>query len=182
MLQTPKPKFKLRKLPLWGKVNALINFEWPTQEVMDSLPWDTALKSIKFATSTTSSYGSVAFIQCHLSNGVSSPLVSNLQQPAQFMAKVINFDTAERKVKMVSAIFGEGNPKVYNVIFYDKDSNIIDSYNPLHGVVNATAADGVGEGPKHEIRENEEIVGFYGQKDQKRTFDSLGFIVSTREF
>lgn len=130
MLQSPKPKFKLRKLPIWGKNDTPINFEWPTQEIMDNSPWDVTLKSIMLASSSASDVGSVAFVQCALTHDVSSPLFSNKNENEKNSPKVINFD-AGRRVRKVSAIFIDNYPRVYNVIFFDKDNSVIGGFNPL---------------------------------------------------
>ena len=47
-----KPKFTLRKLPMWGQqVHAdQINFDWPTEEMTKDMSQDVFLKSIEFKT------------------------------------------------------------------------------------------------------------------------------------
>ena len=45
-----KREFVLKRLPLWGqKVKADdVNFEWPTQEMLDKMPSDVYLQSLEF--------------------------------------------------------------------------------------------------------------------------------------
>ena len=51
-------KFTLKKLPMWGWQVAAddINFEWPTQEMLDQWPEDASLKSITFSTFNPGSF------------------------------------------------------------------------------------------------------------------------------
>ena len=74
---TTRPKFTLRKLPMWGKTHGnAVNFEWPTQEMLDRMPTDTRLESITFKVSAT--YGGfLGSVQCHLTNGESSPEIKS---------------------------------------------------------------------------------------------------------
>ena len=89
-LQTPSPKFKLRKLPMWGEqvTDENINFEWPTQEMLDRMPAGVSLKSILLATSSQSGCGTICFTQCTLSNGDTSSLFSNNGTKEQHSQKV----------------------------------------------------------------------------------------------
>ena len=44
-----KGTFSLRKLPFWGRVGEdEIDFEWPTQELLDQMPRDVRLQSLEF--------------------------------------------------------------------------------------------------------------------------------------
>ena len=68
----PKPKFILKKLPMWGWQAPAdkIDFEWPTQALFDSMLPDVSLKSIELK-----GFGNViAGVKCTLSNGQASPM------------------------------------------------------------------------------------------------------------
>ena len=45
-----KKEFLLKRLPIWGqKVKAdEVNFEWPTQKILDELPSDVYLQCLEF--------------------------------------------------------------------------------------------------------------------------------------
>ena len=62
---------KVRKLPLWGEQvePEEIDFEWPNEEVIQSLPEDVSLESITFKKVFDDVISSV---NCTLSNGESS--------------------------------------------------------------------------------------------------------------
>ena len=102
-IEAPKPKFTLRKLPMWGQQVTLdkIDFEWPTQEMLDRWLPDVSLKSITFSTYDQNG-AEVSSVQCMLSNNESSPLF-DISGRSQFHKKTINFD-ANRPVKSVQAI------------------------------------------------------------------------------
>ena len=49
-IQSKNHRFSLRKLPLWGKTRSYskIDFEWPTQAILDRMPADVRLQSLDF--------------------------------------------------------------------------------------------------------------------------------------
>ena len=51
MIVIKRPRFTLRKLPMWGEQVAVnqIDFEWPTQEMLDQMPADVSLRSLEFS-------------------------------------------------------------------------------------------------------------------------------------
>ena len=89
---------------MWGKqaAHAEINFEWPSQELLDQMPAEVSLKSVLFASFLGTSVGTISFTQCTLSNGDTSPLFSNTETKEQCMPKVIHFDDG-KKVRRVQA-------------------------------------------------------------------------------
>jgi len=102
-----KPKFTLRKLPMWGKQLAAneINFEWPTQELLDQMPADASLRSLDLSYShQKSGQGALSAIKCTLSNEQQSPLFLS-KNSARYHDKVINFK-GKRKVAKVQACDG----------------------------------------------------------------------------
>ena len=69
------PKATLKRLPMWGTgVNAdQVNFEWPTQDLLDQMPSDVIMKSIEFK-SYSNSRQVLNSVQCTLSDGTKSPV------------------------------------------------------------------------------------------------------------
>ena len=68
-----KPRFSLRKIPLWGKQEIDANeivFQWPTHDLLAGMPQDTKLASLTFKTAM--GFYPVASIQVKLSNDSSS--------------------------------------------------------------------------------------------------------------
>lgn len=63
-------KFTLKKLPMWGEQAAAheINFEWPTQEMVNRWPQEVTLQSITFSTRAQTIF-TVSSVQCTVSTG-----------------------------------------------------------------------------------------------------------------
>ena len=57
----------LRRLPLWGEQVEPheINFEWPTQELLNKLPADLSLKALEFSKSTVMGVN-ISTVRCTL--------------------------------------------------------------------------------------------------------------------
>ena len=97
-----------------------------------------------------------------------------------FNPKKIQFNKAD-KVHSVSAV---GKLRQYDCIpllkFWDKDGNIINSYDPLN--LNYET-----EEIKHELKENEELIGVYGLMYTDRSYyksrclKSFGFIIKVKQ-
>ena len=167
--QSVKPRLKLRKLPLWGEQVKLdqINFEWPTQEILDQLPTTCQLTSMTFK--TANGYTRVGSIQCMLSTGQSSPVFEKEGISYQGPQTVI-FNNAERPVRSVYGRDRDGNKNfIARIDFMDKNgSQIVQVFS--YGTRK-------GEGNEHIIADNESLIGFYGVKDKENWFTSFGFIV-----
>ena len=68
-----KEKFSLRKLPLWGSTeDDNIDFEWPTQELLDRMPLDVKLESLDFKCDGHLDYPSIASVKVNLTHGFAS--------------------------------------------------------------------------------------------------------------
>ena len=69
-----KPRFDLRKLPMWGEFVAPneINFEWPKAKDLDMMSPDICLHAIQFK--STVYPAAIASALCVLSNGQNSPV------------------------------------------------------------------------------------------------------------
>lgn len=157
---------------MWGKKadTDAINFEWPTQEIMDQWPEDVHLKSITFSTFGVSQTV-VSSVQCTLSTDEKSPLFDT-KGVDQHHSKTINFDAA-RPVRSVQARDNSNSPYTHAVTFLDRDGSVIDIYNP-----NNDAREGV----VHAIAEDEELIGVYGVRNKANSyFSNFGFIVKIKQ-
>ena len=66
-IKVEPPQFKLKKLPIWGLQNYdKINFEWPTQDLLNQIDGHVRLKSLNFKTNGN---GRLASVKCNLNNG-----------------------------------------------------------------------------------------------------------------
>ena len=66
-IKVKPPQFKLKKLPIWGLQNYdKINFEWPTQDLLNQMDGDVRLKSLNFKTNEN---GRLASVECNLDDG-----------------------------------------------------------------------------------------------------------------
>ena len=66
-------EFEIQRLGLWGqKDESLINFEWPTKDMIEDLPADVTLKSLKFKEIHKGC--AISSVKCTLTNGQESPL------------------------------------------------------------------------------------------------------------
>ena len=77
-IQNPlKYKYTLRKVPYWAQrvVAEKINFEWPTQAMLDQMPPGVSLKSLHFKSIS----GLITSVKCTLTNGIESPVFENTQ-------------------------------------------------------------------------------------------------------
>lgn len=155
---------------MWGEQVAAdaINFEWPTQAMIDQWPADVSLKAITFSTSDR--VGSIASVQCTLSTNEQSPLFDTTGVQL-YHSKTIYFD-ANRPVRSVQAR-DDNSDFIYRVTFADKDRRDIDCYNP-----NIWNKDGI---KTHAIAENEDLIGVYGVRNKEHWFTSFGFMVRVKE-
>ena len=69
------PRFTLKKLPMYGyQVEAdAINFEWPTQEMVDQWPENASLKSIELSTYMHGGDAVLSTAKCILTTSEQSP-------------------------------------------------------------------------------------------------------------
>ena len=70
-----KPKFGLKRLPIWGEQvsSSEINFEWPLKNDLDNLMSpDVTLKALQFKTSLSNH--AIASVTCVLQSGQNSPV------------------------------------------------------------------------------------------------------------
>ena len=68
-------RFTLRKLPMWGEQVAedVIDFEWPTVDMISDLPEDIKLKKLQFG----SYWNNISSVTCILSNYLQSHTFQN---------------------------------------------------------------------------------------------------------
>ena len=162
----------IKRLPMWGlkvKKNQ-IDFEWPTQEIVNA--FQSKFKLRTFCFKTRNSY--VSSVQCILSNGQVSPLFESQNRelvggfPHQYPIN-INFDdnTPIRSVAASVESFA-----VRRIQFLDANRVVQCSYNPLQN------QDRVSE---RILEENEELIGVYGQKYFLSYFAGFGFLVLVKQ-
>ena len=67
-IKVKPPQFLLKKLPIWGLQISpdKINFEWPTQDLLNQMDGDVRLKSLNFKTNEN---GRLASVECNLDDG-----------------------------------------------------------------------------------------------------------------
>ena len=65
-------QFCMRKLPIFGKHDAPISFEWPNKQIFEAMPADICLRviTVKVSAPGNNAFGSVKLT---LSNGMESP-------------------------------------------------------------------------------------------------------------
>lgn len=149
----PKPKFSLRKLPFWGQSNPhRLDFEWPTQALLDQMPASASLHSLEFKSSFS---GPIASVRVNLTHGFSSRVFE--KQDGQFQSRqTITFDV-KRPIKKVQGADQNGTlPCLYRVKFMDKEEKQVSMYDPSTSI-------GLYAGQVHPLRENEELIGVYGK-------------------
>lgn len=127
----PQPnaaRFSLKKLPMWGKLvrDEQIDFEWPTEQVLDMWDADVTLKSIEFKTWIDDG-SAISSVQVKLTNGRESPVFEKAGVET-FCAKTIAFDQ-HRPIKTVEAIEGAAK-QTYWISFLDENCDVVDEYNP----------------------------------------------------
>ena len=153
---TASKKFTLRKLPFWGRVDEdELDFQWPTQVLLDQMPRDVRLQSLEFKCDDDDESPSIASIKVNLSHGFESEVFKAFPDEFKHNQK-IEFD-GNRPVKTVQ---GADNNGGYNYItavkFMDEDSNQVSCYDPADNNMNLYP------GKVHQIGDNEELIGVYG--------------------
>ena len=157
----------MRKLPMWGQVHdhSKVDFQWPTLEIFEAMPPDTRLKTILVQSDNISMDRSISSLKLIFTNNVESPL----------------FECDGNKTKMRKLQFSEqmkiasvsseraGSP--ISLVFNNAFGQELVSYN-LHGQF---------EQKKHDIAENEEIIGVYGVKGSQSSMRSFGFILKVKQ-
>ena len=124
-----KYKYTLRKVPCWGERVAAerINFEWPTQAMLDQMPPGVSLKSLHFKLCD----GTISSVKCTLTNGIESPVFEN-PQFNHYDSKTIEFDP-KRPVRAVSSYDLNGHwIAIRELRFLDGAGSELYSYNPLN--------------------------------------------------
>ena len=127
-MEKPQFKYTLRKVPYWGeRVTARkINFEWPTQAMLDTMPDDVSLKSLHFKY-----YSGISSVKCTLTNDIESPVFEN-SQVDHYRPKTIEFDP-QRPVRAVSSCDNNGQLNyIYELRFLDGAGSELYSYNPFN--------------------------------------------------
>lgn len=143
----------LKRLPCWGeKVRAdQVNFEWPTQEMLDRMQPDVHLQTLEFK----GDYA-LSSARCILSSGESSPVFENADYEHECL-DVVNLDPNRRaRVVMAHDMEGEGS--------YAVCLKLLDGFGCPVGEFNPGGYDC--ECTRYEIKENEELIGIYGVKDK----------------
>ena len=137
---------------MWGRNMPLshVNFEWPTQDMLDQWEPDVAIKSIELKNA-----GSlfISAVQVNLTNGQSSPVFSNTLYMHE-NPRTMNFDQNNKPVRRVAG--GDCETQVSQVVFYDAAGDVIDSY--WHNVCGESLI-------VHDLGEDEHLIGVYGIKD-----------------
>lgn len=165
-----KPFYSLRKLPCWGQQLEPINFEWPTQDVWDTMDADVTLTSLEFMDEGT--MHRVSSVRCVYSEPKYSKTFEKLCYSHRSLVK-LNLQSG-RKVRRVSAACWQNQMcHVLNLRFFDKESNLVCAYDP-HAINQDYKTQQV------YLRENEELFGVYGTKDIYNYFSNFGFIVKVK--
>ena len=160
--------FKLRKLPLWGRQASAdeINFQWPTEDLLSSLPEDVKLESLHFK--RNSDYGPLGYVKVTLSNGMASPEFCKPNSSREIEMAPCRFDP-RRPVRSVQGDDSKGSvPFVKSLTFLDERDYEVGAYNPKRLPRSGTT---------HVLKENEELIGVYGVSHEKQSFSAFGFIV-----
>ena len=168
-----EPKFTLKKLPLWGKTGGSpINFEWPTQAILDTMPADVRIQSLDFK--IDSSYQNLASVKVTLSHNFSSQVFESKGIEFNYQ-KRLDFD-AQNQIKRVKAAPNDGVWEyVYNVKLMNKQTSEFGICAPNY-FVNLCHP-----GKEHQLADYEDLIGVYGVMDQQSYFSAFGFIVRVNE-
>ena len=124
-----KGTFSLRKLPFCRQVGVdEIDFEWPTQELLDQMPRDVRLQSLEFKCDGLDE-DVIASVKVNLSHGFESEVFKVAGDKFRNDQK-IEFD-GNRPVKRVQGADNNGESDyIYAVKFMDKDGNQVSCYDP----------------------------------------------------
>lgn len=126
---TPEAK-SLRKLPMWGEQvgPGVVNFEWPTPDMLKVLPNDVSMASITLKT-YTEGHDNISSVSCSLSNGLKSPVFEVQDGRPHYRPKTLLLNQRVRAVQAHS--ISEG-PRVnaYRLTFLDDQRQELGSYNP----------------------------------------------------
>ena len=150
----------------------MINFEWPTQDVLEKMPPDMQLRSMEFASDVNMTNNAIAAVRCGFSNRMYSPkFETKSYNPAK--TKTILFSSL-RPVRKIQ-VQDNNSSSILKMVFFDSNNQEIGNYNAnsqKHRM-----------GRSEILQENEELIGVYGVKDQNvyLCFSSFGFIVKVRE-
>ena len=111
--------------------------------------------------------GSSSAIKGTLSTGLKSPVFKKFDTEL-FDTVTINFDRGNNRVSKLRADTSTFRGAVWKITFYNKNGDMIgrwreDDADPIHEA--------------HSISDDEELIGFYGIKDDQDYFTGLGFIV-----
>ena len=171
---------KLRKLPLWGVEQVddeEIDFEWPTQEMFANMNPNERLHSLEFKTRERDGLGSV---KVNLANGESSEALEK-QGVTGYYSEFWNEEKISFKpdnsIREVGACTGPSSISIQLLRFYDSTGNKVYEYNPYNSECGERR---VPEEIRHEIADNEELIGVYGVKEKKNWLSNFGFIVKTK--
>ena len=123
-------KYTLKKLPMWGKKvqNDEINFQWPSQAMLNEMEPDAWLESIQFKGMPEVVLSSV---QVTLSNGQKSPVFESTSIKHKYV-ETLKF-TKAKPVRKVGALCGmeeRSNDWVANISFYQANDDLISRYSP----------------------------------------------------
>ena len=172
---------KLRKLPLWMGWNVEqedgedIDFEWPTQEMFETMNPNDSLHSLEFKMRSRIGLGSV---KVNLVNGESSDALEKSGVSgdyADFWHDEKIWFKPDNSIREVGAC-----TKMNSIVllqFYDSTGNKQHEYNPYD---RECGNRGVSEEIRHEIADNEELIGVYGVMDKMDSMSSFGFIVKVK--
>ena len=109
---------------MWGEkvTEDEIDFEWPTQSMLDDMEPDVTLRSLELR--ANKQYYELSYVRCELSNKVKSPIFEGVGDAEHGKArKVISFSRLP-KVRSVTAM--DGWNSVCRLRFFDDAGNQVD--------------------------------------------------------
>lgn len=162
-----KPKFTLRKLPFWGQSDPhRLDFEWPTHTLLDQMPASASLRSLEFKSCLG---GPIASVRVNLTHGFSSRVFE--KHGGRFEGhQTMRFDLKQAIKKVQGADQNGSLPCIYRLSLMDKDDKQLRAYDPCNSI-------GLYAGQVHQLGDNEELIGVYGQLQQNSFLSAFGFIV-----
>ena len=111
-------KYTLRRLPLWGEKvrDDEINFQYPSQEIFNSLPASVFLRGLEVSTYHAND-NTVSSVLCRLSNKMKSDVIEkgNIQR---FRTRSLHFGGV-KVARKVQAGDDNGKHYVYGIAFLD---------------------------------------------------------------
>jgi len=167
--ETPRQKTikSLRKLQIFGKDwPDKIDFEWPTADDLMAIQ---DLENLKLSCINWKHSAGISCIQFEFRNGVKSPLIISKNQDADKMVRTEVSPTHRARIIKSQVFHARNKDFVCSVQFIDNKGEAYVKIEPLYS----------GCFESRLLKEDEEIIGFYGVAERKSWLVSLGFIVWT---